>query len=316
MTELHDPFLEGNELIEEAIERFHQNNSEENLIAILNAISQRMHADGHFIHPVEVNENDNNYIFRVIQTKDGKYWNVAFTSQAEYEKGEPTQVISNFIDSSMKFCLDSETAGYIINPWGKHFMLSNEFMQMIFDADGGVEYTVPDDQITSELLEDGSFLKRAVGICGRNRTQLNLIKLARILRDSWIWIPCTAIMSDADYKQFSKAITDAKNSGDLNLIVGQQFVSQDQIRMVPDILQSGEAFFFPVFTSAEEMGEYGERFSKIEKHFLEAANLAKNNERDVSGIVINPFSEAFVIPKEMFDVIAEMNSSIEEQNDR
>jgi hypothetical protein len=33
--------------------------------------------------------------------------------------------------------------------------------------------------------------------------------------------------------------------------------------MVPDILQNGEEFFFPVFNTAEEMGEYGDYFSKI-----------------------------------------------------
>ena len=87
--------------------------------------------------------------------------------------------------------------------------------------------------------------------------------------------------------------------------------SEESIRLVPDILQNGDAFFFPVFTSSEEMGEYGARFSKVEKHFLEAANLARNNEKDVVGIVINAFSEPFVVPREMFEVIAGMESSIE-----
>lgn len=45
---------------------------------------------------------------------------------------------------------------------------------MIFKADGHEEYSVPDDPITAELLEDGSFHKRAISICNRNRTQLNL----------------------------------------------------------------------------------------------------------------------------------------------
>ena len=81
--------------------------------------------------------------------------------------------------------------------------------------------------------------------------------------------------------------------------------------MVPDILQNGEDFFFPVFTSAEEMGDYGQGFSKIEKHFLEAANLARSNEKKVKGIVINAFSEPFVIPVDLFDMIAEMPSSYE-----
>ena len=83
--------------------------------------------------------------------------------------------------------------------------------------------------------------------------------------------------------------------------------------MVPDILKNGDDFFFPVFTSKEEMGEYGEQFSKVQRHFLEAAGLARNNEIHVKGIVINAFSEPFEIPVELFDFIARMRSSVEEE---
>lgn len=148
-----DGFLEGNELIEGAIEKFYIDDSKENLVAVLEAIRQRMYADGHFIHPVLINEeNENEFAFRTLNTKDGKVWSVAFTTHAEYEKGETSQVISNFIDSSMKFCLESKTEGLIINPWSQSFLLTKELIEMIFKADGGVEYTVPDDEITTELL--------------------------------------------------------------------------------------------------------------------------------------------------------------------
>ena len=118
-------------------------------------------------------------------------------------------------------------------------------------------------------------------------------------------------MSDADYAAMEKLVMDAKDN--LDSLVGMELTNQDNIRMVPDILQNGDEFFFPVFTTAEEMGEYGERFSKVEKHFLEAANLARNNERDLTGIVINAFSEAFVVPKELFDLIFEMESGLKEE---
>ena len=312
----HDSFLDGNELIEEAISRYYEDGSKETLTAVLDAIRQRMHADGHFIFPVIVNEEDETqFAFRSIQTKDGKVWNAAFTSHEEFEKGAPSRVISNFIDSTMKMCLESETDGFIINPWGQSFMLAKELIEMIFEADGGVEYSVPDDPITPELLEDGSFLKKAIEICNRNRTQLNLIKLARILRDSWVWIPCSAVMSDADYEAFEKIVMAAKDGEGLDSLVGQTFTARDETRLIPDILQNGEDFFFPVFTTAEEMGEYGNNFSKVEKHFLEAANLARNNEKNVAGIVINAFSEPFVIPKDLFDLIAEMKSSVEGEED-
>ena len=315
MDKYHDLFLDGNELIEAAIDRYYNDRNKDTLIAILDTIRQRMHADGHFICPIILDEEDENrFAFGSIRTNDGSIWFVAFTSHEECEKGEAGRVVSNFIDSSLKSCLETEAAGIIINPWGKSFFLTKELIEIIIEADGDVEYSVPDDPITAELLEDGSFLKRAIGICNRNRTQLNLIKLARILRDSWVWVPCTAVMSDADYEQWTKLVMDAQEKGDLSSIVGKEITSQDNIRMVPDILQKGDKYFFPVFTTAEEMGEYGKNFSKIERHFLEAANMAKNNEKNVTGIVINAFTEPFIIPKEMFEIIAGMDSSFDQED--
>lgn len=310
--ELHDQFLDGNEEIEQAINQFLSGRSEETMMAVLEAIRQRMHADGHFIVPIiRDEEDDSRFAFRTLSGKDGKQWFAAFTSQMEFDKGQKSEALSDFIDSMLKYCKSSKAAGIVINPFGQSFMLSKERIEKIFEADGGVEYIVPDDSITEELLEDGSYLKRATEICNRNRTQLNLIKLARILRDSWVWIPCNAIMSDADYEAFSKVVKEADENGDLNSIVGQEMVAHDSIRMVPDILQNGDEFFFPVFSSEEEMGEYGNGFSKIQKHFLEAANLARNNEKNVTGIVINAFSEPFVVPRELFDLIANIESNIE-----
>lgn len=306
--------LDGNEKIEEAIAKYYEKDSHEALIGVLETIRERMHADGHFLVPVLLNEEDETqFSFRSIQTKDGKHWHVVFTSSTECEKGEESKIISHFIDSTLKFCLQTEADGFVINPWGQPFMLSKEMIEAIFQADGGLEYSVPDDPITAELLEDGSFLKKAIEICNRNRTQFNVIKLARILRDSYVWIPCNAVFSDADLEKMNSAVAEADAKGDLDSLVGQEFVSSDQVRMIPDILQNGDAFFFPVFSTAEEMGEYGESFSKIQSHFLEAANLAKNNEKKVSGIVINAFTEPFVVPVEMFDIIAKMSSSIEEK---
>ena len=39
--------------------------------------------------------------------------------------------------------------------------------------------------------------------------------------------------------------------------------------------------------------------------------VARNNEKDVKGIVINAFTEPLVVPRELFDVIARMESGIE-----
>lgn len=86
-------------------------------------------------------------------------------------------------------------------------------------------------------------------------------------------------MSDADYAVLEKAVKDAEQNGGLDSPVGNTINNQDNIRMVPDIMQNGEELFFPVFTSAEEMSEYGQHFSKIERRFLEALDLARNNDK-------------------------------------
>ena len=307
--EFHDSFLDGNELIEDAINAYKAETKKENLFAIMEAIRTRMHQDGHFMVPVFKAEDGKGFRFCTLKTQDGKEWMVAFTSHAEYDKGKPSEIISNFIDSTLQACVDAQSTGLIINPWGQPFFLTTELIKMILKADDGVEYHVPDEKITPELLNDGSYLKRAIEICNRNRTKLNMIKLMKILRDSLVWIPCNAVMSSADNAALEKIVNDAKAGGGLDTLVGKTISNQDVIRMVPDILKNGEQFYFPVFTTAEEMGEYGKSFSKVQKHFLEAVNLARNNEKKVVGIVINAFSGAFVVPVDMFDMIASMPSA-------
>lgn len=60
-------------------------------------------------------------------------------------------MISHFIDSMVRNCIDSEFAGMIINPWRQFFMLTKELMKLIINTDGDAEYTVPDVQISAAL---------------------------------------------------------------------------------------------------------------------------------------------------------------------
>lgn len=87
--------------------------------------------------------------------------------------------------------------------------------------------------------------------------------------------------------------------------IEQVMIDFDKVRKMPDILQSGDEYFFPVFTSEKEMGEYGNQFSKVEKHFLEAIMLAKSNKTELRGIVVNAFSDPFVVDNRLFELIEE-----------
>lgn len=168
----------------------------------------------------------------------------------------------------------------------------------------------PSQTLKPEDLEDGTILKAAIKAFNSERTEQGLIEIMEILRDSFVWIPCNAVLSEADQKAFTELID--KADGDLDSLKGIELSSQDNIRMIPDILQNGDKYFFPAFTTAEDMGEYGQHFSKVQKHFLEVITLAKNNDKNVSGIVINAFTEPWVLDREIFDMVEKMKTRLSE----
>lgn len=151
-----DPFLVGNEIIEKAINQFHDNCTKENLALVLDSIRYRMQQGAHFMIPVIPPEaaismldienvkigdtvtTDEALHFQLqhIQTDDGKTWLVAFTSRKEYEKGESSSIISHFIDVFLKGSIGpSIEAGIILNPWDKPFMLTKELIHIIGQAE-------------------------------------------------------------------------------------------------------------------------------------------------------------------------------------
>ena len=147
--------------------------------------------------------------------------------------------------------------------------------------------------INPETLKNGNVLRMLVEQFDNAPTEQHYIAVLRCLRDSFIWIPGNMKISNDD-ENFLK-----------NAKVGDTFTPQQDMRFVPDILQNGDEFFLPVFSNAEQMGEYGTHFSKIEKHFFDAMRLALGRE-NVCGIVLDPFTAPYVARKEDFDFIGEL----------
>ena len=153
--------------------------------------------------------------------------------------------------------------------------------------------------VKRETLESGNVLKALIEQYLDDQKEENLFPVLGCLRDSFVWIPGRMILSEADMAKFANA-----KEGDI-------LSNDDVIKFEPDILQNGEYKFYPVFSSAEEMGEYGNGFSKVQKHFFEAMNFALGKEETV-GIVVNAFSTPFIVPKEWFDLIGQIPTNIEE----
>ena len=129
-----DPYLAGNEAIEEAIAEYGKDQSREKLAAVVNAIHERMVHDGHFMIPV-VRTEDNAFAFRFVETEDQQAWPVVFTSMEEYGKGEESTILSNYMDTTLKACLESEVPGIAVNPWGESLFLTKKLIEMMFEAE-------------------------------------------------------------------------------------------------------------------------------------------------------------------------------------
>ena len=172
---------------------------------------------------------------------------------------------------------------------------------------------IPEKFLRAEDLEDGKMLKDAIFRFTSERNEKNLIDVLQILRDSWVWVPCTAILSDSDNEKLEQMIKGCEGNPDEML--GQDFVASDNIRLVPDILKNGDDFFFPAFSDEESMGDYGKDFSKVARHMLDVIPLARNNEKKVRGIVINAFSEPFILDARLFDLVEGLESRLIETNE-
>ena len=86
-------------------------------------------------------------------------------------------------------------------------------------------------------------------------------------------------------------------------LAGMNFSTKDNVRLIPDILENSGDYFFPIFSSEEEMGDYGKDFSKVAQHVRNVIPLARNNEKRLKGIVLNAFSEPFVLESQLFDML-------------
>lgn len=170
----------------------------------------------------------------------------------------------------------------------------------------------PLQKMKPEDFEDGSLMRDAIHRFHEDSENDALFELLQILRDSYVWIPCNAIVGEEDQKTVEQMIEEAGDN--LDSMIGKEFTTQGNIRMVPDILQKDDQYFFPVFSTEEDMGEYGERFSKLQEHFLQVIKLARDNKKyegGLTGIVINAFTEPFILPKELYEAVEKMVSRIE-----
>ncbi len=141
-------------------------------------------------------------------------------------------------------------------------------------------------EVTREMMEGGDLLRHLVEHFKEEPSREHISLLLNCLRDSMLFIPVTIKEND-----------------------------EGKLEMLPDLLDSNGELFFPVFSRAEEMGEYGNNFCKAERSFEEIAGYVEKDER-VSGIVLDAFSNYFVLSKEFIDIALSMPSRLVDENNK
>jgi O-acetyl-ADP-ribose deacetylase (regulator of RNase III) len=148
--------LKWNNVIEEAISAFHKETNNEKFSVVIEAIYHRMYENGCFMVPVIAPQNAFDMIdlehmkvgdvvttdeelhikFQHLNTEDGKLWAVAFTSEAEYQKGDSSDIMTIAIRQLLEgFSGDCQEEGIIINPWGDKLLLTKEWINEILQLE-------------------------------------------------------------------------------------------------------------------------------------------------------------------------------------
>lgn len=128
----------------------------------------------------------------------------------------------------------------------------------------------PHREYTAEELADGKILKKVITEFNENQNKLKLYEILEILKNSTVYAP------------YSKKGV--------------------------EVLTSKHKTFFPAFSSQTEMWQYENDIVKTEMPFSEVIKKAAGNNK-YDGIVVNAFSDSFVIPRNMFEMLDGMKSS-------
>ena len=81
-------------------------------------------------------------------------------------------------------------------------------------------------------------------------------------------------------------------------------------QMLPQILQSGETNFYPVFSSPEEGRELAEQCTFIRQSFLEAVQYAREHADEIEAIVVNALTEPFFLGGEIYPLVESMETRV------
>jgi hypothetical protein len=158
-------------------------------------------------------------------------------------------------------------------------------------------------KLTQEDLDDGSFLKYRIVQFQKDTENRDAFELLlTVLRSSSVAVPCDVQLSDEAAAILEKLKKEGKNSNELEGSDAETFRSG--VRFAPRILESSGHKFFPAFTDEAEIKEDVIQDAEcVRMPVLHAIDMASDPDMGLDGIVVNAFTDNFIVKKELFEAI-------------
>ncbi len=131
-------------------------------------------------------------------------------------------------------------------------------------------------------FDGGKRLRKKIHIAKKKQDEESIIDVVNELRNAYVILPCNLKVVDVPLAKDGKDVV-----------------------LAPDILETDGKKFLPVFSNIEQMGkDYASQMSKLEKTMAEAVKFAMARD-DITGIVVDPYTDTFVVLKQLFELIVD-----------
>lgn len=155
--------------------------------------------------------------------------------------------------------------------------------------------------VNAKALESGNVLVAVKAAYRESGDKEKLLTLLSVLRDSVVIVPASVAVQKQDEELF------------INSKPGDEVVTSSDIHIQPDTVKAADGtVYLPIFSQKEQMPEdYASAFSTVRISVPQAIDMARAFS-EAKGLVLDPFTEAVVIPFELADIILSLPSQLDE----
>ncbi len=158
-------------------------------------------------------------------------------------------------------------------------------------------------EVTEEDLQNGLFLKFCIGEFLKNiKDEAAAAILQSALRSSFVIVPCEVEFDDKAAAIMSRLEKDGR---DIDSLEGEDAETlQNGMHFIPSVIESEGRRYLPAFTGDAEMDadKIGD-VSFVHMPIPAAIEMSQKKENSFDGIVINPFTDSFVLDKDTFEAV-------------